>query len=250
MYEQVSVNLLRQFDPLALSPLIRDRSYYYHVLKRLLDIIIAALLLIILSPVMALIAILIVVDSRGPIIFAQERVGARRWFRDGFSYWQQTVFTCYKFRSMTHDADQSIHQAFTKAFIHNDHKSMAALQGGDTETRKLVHDPRVTRIGRILRKTSLDELPQLWNVLKGDMSLVGPRPPIPYEVEEYKPWHRQRLKTKPGLTGLWQITARSSTDFDEMVKLDIRYIERQSLWLDLNILLKTPLVVLSGKGAV
>jgi lipopolysaccharide/colanic/teichoic acid biosynthesis glycosyltransferase len=249
MYEQVSLNLLRKFDPFALSPLIRDRAYY-PFFKRVLDVTVAALALVVLSPVLALIAVLIVLDSPGPIIFAQKRVGARRWTRDGFSYWQQISFTCYKFRSMFRDADQSVHQAFTNAFIHNDHKNMAALQGEDIQIRKLVHDPRVTRLGRFLRRSSLDELPQLWNVLKGDMSLVGPRPPIPYEVDEYEPWHRRRLETKPGLTGLWQVTARSSADFDEAVRLDIEYIERQSLWLDLKILLKTPLAVLSSKGAV
>lgn len=249
MYEQAGPNLFRQFDPLALRPLVRDRAYYYLV-KRVLDLTVATLALVILLPVMALIAVLIVLDSPGPIIFAQRRVGARRRTYRGFSYWQQTIFTCYKFRSMFQDADQSVHHSFVSAFIHNDHKRMAALQGEDVQTRKLVHDPRVTRLGRFLRKSSLDELPQLWNVLKGDISLVGPRPPIPYEVNEYEPWHRQRLETQPGLTGLWQVTARSSADFDEMVRLDIQYIERQSLWLDLNILLKTPLVVLLGKGAV
>ncbi len=110
-------------------------------------------------------------------------------------------------------------------------------------------DNRLTRLGRWLRETSLDELPQLWNVLKGDMSLVGPRPPLPYEVEMYEPWHCQRLAARPGITGLWQVTARSSADFDEMVQLDINYIQHQSLWLDLKILLKTPIAVLSGKGA-
>jgi lipopolysaccharide/colanic/teichoic acid biosynthesis glycosyltransferase len=114
---------------------------------------------------------------------------------------------------------------------------------------KLVHDPRVTRLGRFLRKTSLDELPQLWNVLKGDMSLVGPRPSIPYEVELYEPWQRRRLETLPGITGLWQATARSASSFEESVKMDIWYIDHQSLWLDLKILLLTPLAVLSSRGA-
>jgi lipopolysaccharide/colanic/teichoic acid biosynthesis glycosyltransferase len=125
---------------------------------------------------------------------------------------------------------------------------MAALQGGDTEVRKLVNDPRVTRVGRFLRKISLDELPQLWNVLKGDMSLVGPRPPIPYEVQEYTPRQRRRLETIQGLTGWWQVTARSAAAFDKMVDLDIWYIEHQSFWLDLRILLSTPLVLVLGRG--
>jgi lipopolysaccharide/colanic/teichoic acid biosynthesis glycosyltransferase len=249
VYQQVSLNLLQQFDPLALSPLVRDRTYY-HFFKRVLDLVVATLALVILSPVMALIAVLVVLDSPGPIIFAQKRVGSRRWSRDGFSYWRQTVFTCYKFRSMVQDADPALHCAFFQAFIRNDHTSMVALQGEDTQICKLVHDPRVTRLGRFLRRSSLDELPQLWNVLKGEMSLVGPRPPIPYEVDEYEPWHRRRLETKPGLTGLWQVTNRSAAEFDEMVRLDIRYVEHQSFWLDLKILLKTPLAVLSSKGAM
>jgi len=131
-----------------------------------------------------------------------------------------------------------------------DKQRMADLQGGETQIRKLTHDPRITHLGRILRISSLDETPQFWNVLKGDMSLVGPRPAIPYEVEMYKPWYRRRLETKPGITGLWQVTARCSADFEESVRLDIHYIEEQSLWLDIKILLKTPLAVISCKGAV
>jgi lipopolysaccharide/colanic/teichoic acid biosynthesis glycosyltransferase len=151
---------------------------------------------------------------------------------------------------MYQDAESEMHRAYIQAFIHNDQQGMSELQNGDTEVRKLVDDPRITPLGRFLRKSSLDELPQLWNVFKGDMSLVGPRPPIPYEVEMYEPQHCRRLGTKPGITGLWQVTARSSADFDEMVSLDVEYIEHQSLWLDLKILLQTPMVVLRGKGAV
>lgn len=279
MRQQISLDLVRRFDPLAVSPLTGDRAAYYF-LKRALDVTVAALALVILSPLMALIGLLIVLGSGWPAVFAQERVGPRRWTRGGFAYWRRTSFTCYKFRTMVQNADPHVHRAFVQAFIRNDREGMAAVQrlcgeassgpdsafaqafvrgdGGGTAAAqreesqlcKLVHDPRVTRLGRFLRRSSLDELPQLWNVLRGDMSLVGPRPPIPYEVDEYEPWHRQRLKTKPGLTGLWQVTARSSADFDEMVRLDIQYIEHQSLWLDLKILLKTPRAVLSGKGAV
>jgi lipopolysaccharide/colanic/teichoic acid biosynthesis glycosyltransferase len=245
---QIGVDLLRRFDPLALSPLTRDRAAY-HFLKRALDLTVATLALLVLCPVMALAAVLIILDSGWPVIFAQQRIGALRWTREGFAYWRRSTFTCYKFRSMAKGANPSRHQAFATAFIRNDHQTMAAVQGNDNGIHKLVDDPRVTRVGRFLRKSSLDELPQLWNVLKGDMSLVGPRPPISYEVDEYKPWHWQRLQTQPGLTGLWQVTARSSAEFDEMVELDIQYIKRQSFWLDLKILLKTPLVVLSGKGA-
>jgi len=151
---------------------------------------------------------------------------------------------------MVCNADSSLHKSYIKALINNDCKSMAALQGEYTKIRKLTHDPRVTRLGKILRKSSIDEIPQFFNVLKGEMSLVGPRPAIPYEVEMYKPWHYRRLETKPGITGLWQVTARCTADFDEIISLDIQYVDQQSFWLDLKILIKTPLAVLSCKGAV
>jgi lipopolysaccharide/colanic/teichoic acid biosynthesis glycosyltransferase len=223
---------------------------FHFACKRLLDILVAGIALVILSPVMLVIAILVVLDSPGPAIFKQERVGSRRRTDDQREAWEVSTFTFYKFRTMYRDTDADLHRTFFQAFIHNDRTGMVALQGEDTQVRKLVHDPRVTRVGRFLRKSSLDELPQLWNVLKGEMSLVGPRPPVPYEVDMYEPWHHRRLETKPGLTGLWQVTARSSADFDEMVRLDIQYIERQSFWLDLKILLKTPVAVLSSKGAM
>lgn len=246
--------------------------------KRSLDILIAAVLLVLLAPLMLVIAVLVALDSPGPALFAQERVGAR-WKRKGTGrLWELSTFTVYKFRSMREDADAELHRAFVKAFIRQDHEGMQQIQnkcdkltperrgvfllaflsgrGDNANTRtsgdpirKLVHDPRVTRMGRVLRRTSLDELPQLWNVFIGDMSLVGPRPAIPYEVEEYKPWHHRRMQAKPGLTGLWQVEGRSSVDFDEMVRLDIAYAQQQSFWLDLKILLKTPWAVLRGKGA-
>jgi lipopolysaccharide/colanic/teichoic acid biosynthesis glycosyltransferase len=150
---------------------------------------------------------------------------------------------------MKTDADPSIHQAYVKALIENDEAKMSALQGAPSQPRKLVNDSRITRPGKFLRKSSLDELPQLWNVLLGDMSLVGPRPAIPYEVEMYKSWHLKRLEARPGLTGLQQIMARSTADFDQQVQLDIEYIDNQSLWLDVKIILKTPLVIISTTGA-
>jgi len=244
MYQEVSLSLLRKFDPLALSPLARDRAYYYSF-KHVLDLTMAFLALVILLPLMVLIAVLIVIDSPGPIIFAQKRVGARRWVRDGYSYWQQTIFTFYKFRSMVSYADSSLHQAFIAAFVNG---RVEMLNPSSAEF-KLTQDPRVTRIGRILRKTSLDELPQLVNVLKGDMSLVGPRPALPYEVELYQEWHRCRLQALPGITGWWQVMGRSRVTFDEMVRMDRHYIEHQSLGLDLKILFRTPWAVISGRGA-
>lgn len=150
---------------------------------------------------------------------------------------------------MIQGADPALHRNYVSAFINNDCDNMKEVQGKDTDAYKLVEDPRITRLGRFLRKSSLDELPQFWNVMKGDMSLVGPRPPLPYEVECYETWHLQRLQGKPGLTGLWQVTARCSCDFDEAVKLDIEYLQHRSLWLDIKIMVKTPFEVLSGRGA-
>ena len=249
MQREISFDLLRELDPQALRPIAEGRTIYYFS-KRVLDLILAVPALLCLSPLLAVIAILIKLKSPGPVLFVQERVGVKRKTRHHITYWQQVIFRVYKFRTMVSNADPSLHQAYVKALIDNDGKGMAQLQGKDTQIRKLVHDPRITRLGRILRKTSLDELPQLWNVIKGEMSLVGPRPAIPYEVEMYKPWHRRRLEAKPGMTGLWQVTARSSADFEEIIRLDIQYVEQQSFWLDLKILFKTPLVVISCKGAV
>jgi len=248
MQQEVSFDILRELDPFALYPVIKNRVIYYAA-KRILDLILAVLIIFMLLPVMAVIAIVIKLDTPGPAFFVQERVGVRRRTSKGISYWQQVTFRCNKFRTMVCNADPSIHRAYVKALINNDGKKMAVLQGQPTQITKLVNDPRVTRLGRFLRKSSLDELPQLFNVLKGEMSLVGPRPAIPYELEHYQAWHYRRLEAKPGMTGLWQVTARSSASFDEIIRLDIQYIEKQSFWLDLKIILKTPLVVLSCRGA-
>jgi len=186
------------------------------------------------SVVLLVCAIAIRLDSRGPVFFRQRRVGERG-----------RPFTMVKFRTMRVDADQTAHRDYAASFI----RGRASRQGADGEqVFKLVRDNRVTRVGRWLRRTSLDELPQLWNVLKGEMSLVGPRPPIPYEVEHYQPSHRQRLAVTPGMTGLWQVRGRSNTTFEEMVALDLEYIRRRSLLLDLRILLATIPAVLSTRG--
>jgi lipopolysaccharide/colanic/teichoic acid biosynthesis glycosyltransferase len=235
-------------DPNILQ-LVEDRKVPYYFVKRLMDIVITSLLLVILSPLLLLICMAILIYSPGPIFFLQERVGARRVLRGKNTYWRKETFFCYKFRTMKVNADSSIHQAYVQALIQNDTEKMSALQGEATEVRKLVKDPRVTRPGKLLRKLSLDELPQFWNVLRGDMSLVGPRPAIPYEVVMYKPWHNHRLQAQPGITGLQQVTARSAEDFDQQVRLDIDYIENQSIWLDIMIILKTPFVILSTRGA-
>jgi lipopolysaccharide/colanic/teichoic acid biosynthesis glycosyltransferase len=181
---------------------------------------------------MLAIALAVKLTSPGPILFRQKRIG-----RCG------VPFTFLKFRTMYQGNDVKMHQEFVTRFIRGE------LVPVSTHF-KLTSDPRVTRLGVVLRKTSLDELPQFLNVLLGDMSLVGPRPPIPYELESYQLWHRRRVTdVKPGITGLWQVTGRSRVTFDEMVRLDLRYARSWSLWLDLRILLVTPRAVLSGTGA-
>lgn len=226
---------------------IRKSLYYFS--KRAIDILVAFIALVLLSPLMLLIAILIRLDSPGPALFVQHRVGGKREALNGKMSWKQILFPCYKFRSMTQNANPSIHQAYIKALIEIDEPGQPSLQNGNKVIKKLTCDDRITRLGRILRCTSLDELPQFWNVLVGDMSLVGPRPAIPYEIEMYKPWYHRRLDAKPGLTGLWQVSGRSRLGYDEMMNLDIKYVEEQSFKMDLMIILKTPLVILSRKGA-
>lgn len=224
----------------------------YFLYKRIVDVFVCTLTLLFCLPLFFAIALMIKLDSPGPILFRQKRVGVKTSLRNGRLVTQNYLFSMYKFRTMYHNASDDRHRKFIKAYIDNNHKEMAKLQNGElngSNQYKLVGDPRITRAGAFLRKTSLDELPQILNVLQGHMSLVGPRPAIPYEVEIYEPWHRKRLQSTPGITGLWQITARSSTSFDEMVRLDIQYTEIRTLKLDLLILLKTPLEVIKGEGA-
>jgi lipopolysaccharide/colanic/teichoic acid biosynthesis glycosyltransferase len=248
MQGDVKLNILQETDRLDIRPVAESRIIYY-TSKRILDIVVSLIALILLFPITSLAAIIIKLDSPGPIIFKQERVGSRRIIHNHKTYWQKVTFLCYKFRTMVCDADPSLHKSYIKALINDDCQGMSDLQGENTNIRKLSHDPRITRIGRILRKCSIDEIPQFTNVIKGEMSLVGPRPAIAYEVEMYKPWHYRRLEAKPGITGLWQVTARSTASFDEMINLDIQYINQQSFWLDLLIILRTPIAVISCKGA-
>ena len=156
----------------------------------------------------------------------------------------------YKFRTMCHSADPEIHRQYVQRFMQNQTPDGLSLDGPNPPIFKLAQDPRVTRVGRLLRRTSLDELPQLINVLKGEMSLIGPRPALPYEVQEYQAWHKARLAALPGITGWWQVKGRSRVPFDEMVRMDIYYVEHRSLRLDLRILLLTPWAVISGEGAM
>jgi len=217
-----------------------NRRLYFWI-KRLLDIIISFILLILLSPILLLIALLIKLDSPGPVIFVQER-GGYDWVSR-----RQRTFMFYKFRSMYHNCDQSVHQEYVREWIRGEKRAKSS--SNHAKLAKVTNDRRVTRVGRILRKTSLDELPQLWNVLRGEMSLVGPRPVPLYEVAAYETWHKQRLEATPGITGLWQVKGRGRATPDEMARLDIEYINRQSLWLDLEILLLTIPAVISGGGA-
>lgn len=229
---------------------VTDNTRYY-LLKRLMDIAVAGTMLLVLSPVLLVVALLVKFTSEGPIIFSQERVGAkRRYGEDGTAYWEETRFRIHKFRTMFQNCDARLHQAYVQALIQNDRAGMAALQGTDTNVRKLTRDPRITRVGHFLRKSSLDELPQLWNIIKGDMTLIGPRPCLAYERDMYTPWHCQRLHGTPGLTGWWQVKARSSADFGEMVAMDVWYLQQQSIVLDIRILLMTPFAVLASRGAM
>jgi len=215
------------------------RKHIPTVLKRGMDILGSGMLLLILSPLLALIALAIKMSSQGPVIFEQERLGQ-------FG----SRFKCLKFRTMYANNDPKIHREYVRSFIAGKAEKQKT---GDVEPviYKIKKDPRVTPIGKFLRKTSLDELPQFLNVLRGDMSLVGPRPPVPYEFEVYDFWHRRRvLEVRPGVTGLWQVSGRSRTCFDDMVRLDLRYAQRWSLWLDLKILLATPRAVFTGEGAL
>jgi lipopolysaccharide/colanic/teichoic acid biosynthesis glycosyltransferase len=201
---------------------------------RALDIVGAAVLLALLAPLLAVIATIIRFDSPGPVLFRQRRVG-----RD------TEPFTVNKFRTMHDGAPHDRHREFVLGLIKDEHRQR------DTPGPhfKMTEDERVTRFGRALRRSSLDELPQLWNVLRGEMSLVGPRPPIPYEVEHYPPHWFARFAVKPGVTGLWQVNGRSEVTLEEMVRLDVEYTHRRSLWFNLSILARTVPAVLSGRGA-
>lgn len=210
------------------------------IIKRILDITGSLTGLILFAPLFIVISLIVKFTSPGPVFFKQERIG------EGGK-----KFTFLKFRSMYVNSDHAIHKEYIKKLI-KEQKSYSEEKGEKqlSAIYKIKDDPRVTPIGRFLRKTSLDELPQFINVLKGEMSLVGPRPPIPYEIENYNPWHRRRImEVKPGITGLWQVYGRSSTTFNEMVRLDLRYVREWSIWLDLKILVQTPYVVFVGKGA-
>ena len=230
--------LLERYGNLDHSPL-RHRLRFYlkrigwlgvvkgsYLVKRALDVVASAILLVLLMPVFLAVAVAIHLEDPGPILFKQTRVG--RW---------GSLFTMWKFRSMYTDAEER----------KKDLMAQNEMQGG--VIFKMKDDPRVTKVGRVIRKTSIDELPQLWNVLKGEMSLVGPRPPVPQEVNEYSLSDRRRLEVIPGITCIWQVSGRSDIPFDQQVELDVEYIESQSFWTDVKILLKTVPALLFGTGA-
>ena len=203
----------------------KRKHLIYNGIKRFFDVILSAFAIGVLLPLLLIVSIAVKLDSTGPAIYMQKRAGKGR-----------TSFTMYKFRSMCEDADQL-------------RENLQDQNECDGPVFKIVRDPRVTRVGKFLRKTSLDELPQLFNIIKGDMSIVGPRPPLLSEVEQYTPYQMHRLDTKPGLTCYWQISGRSNIGFEKWVELDMKYIEERSLWTDLKIILKTVPAVLFERGA-
>lgn len=221
-----------------------ESSVINHYMIRFLDLTITILGLVVLWPLFPLLALLVKLDSSGPALFVQKRVGSQLRIVEGKPVWVVCNFNMYKFRSMYYKADQSLHQQHIKAF------AQGTLQASSASNPfKLANDPRITRMGRILRKTSLDELPQIINVLKGEMSLVGPRPVPEYEVAEYQEHHFERLAAKPGLTGSWQLNGRSRVTFEEMIQMDIEYVRHQSVGEYLRILFLTIPAVLFGWGA-
>ncbi|MGZ3581605.1 MAG: sugar transferase [Ktedonobacterales bacterium] len=260
---------LPQADGVASAPPLRELPQSYRIAKRTLDLIVSATILMLLSPLLGVVALIIKLTSPGPALFSQQRVGEGG-----------RIFTMYKFRSMYSDADHSLHQIAYTHFVQGKGgngkvtKESLALAGWSHATsdmdddavevipmkqrgwlrlrlhrlRPLLHaaDPRITPVGALIRITSIDELPQLYNVLIGDMTLVGPRPPIPYEVRLYQHKHLQRLTVRPGVTGIWQIYGRNKVPFEQMVDMDLEYIQRRSFWLDLKLILITaPAVLLS-----
>jgi lipopolysaccharide/colanic/teichoic acid biosynthesis glycosyltransferase len=209
---------------------VRRRDMVYGATKRAFDLVAALTLLVILLPVLAVVSLAVCLDTGFPVLYRQQRVG-----RHG------RPFTVVKFRSMRADADPTPHLIFVTSLLRE--------AAGNCAIYKVAADPRITRVGALLRRTSLDELPQLWNVLRGDMSLVGPRPDVPYAVAEYADWMRRRLVVKPGITGLWQVSGRSRVSLHDMYRLDLSYVSEASLLLDLRILIQTVPVVLRRDGA-
>ena len=202
-----------------------ESRLFYHICKRIMDVVCSAAALAVLSPIFLAVAVATKLEDKGPVIFTQNRTG-----KDG------KVFRMYKFRSMYVDAEKR-------------RSELLARNEADGPLFKIADDPRVTKVGRFIRRTSIDELPQLVNILKGEMSIVGPRPLVTYEQNQCTEYQAQRLLVKPGLTCIWQVSGRSDTSFDELIEMDLEYIRNQSLWLDIKLILKTVVVVFTHKGA-
>jgi len=204
---------------------IDKQKTIYRVVKRIMDVLCSVLAMIVLLPVFLITAVAIWIEDGGPVIYSQERNGING-----------KVFRMYKFRSMCRDAEKL-------------HKNLLKSNEADGPVFKMKRDPRVTKVGRILRRTSIDELPQLINILRGDMSIVGPRPIVTYETERFNDYQKQRMAVKPGLTCYWQCRGRNDIPFDEWIELDLKYIKDECFWVDLKIVFKTVGIVLSGRGA-
>jgi lipopolysaccharide/colanic/teichoic acid biosynthesis glycosyltransferase len=226
-------------DTVGLIPMVGRRGSNVeglnYLVKRIFDVVCASLILIVAMPIIALASLAIFIFDGRPIFFRQQRIGA-----------QGRRFEMLKLRTMKTSTADSVHRQYVQRWISDGRNANADGNGGTVF--KLANDSRVTSVGRILRKFSLDELPQLFNVVRGDMSLIGPRPALPYEVEHYQDWHRRRLEGLPGITGLWQVSGRNQVSFDEMVKLDVQYLEDWSLTTDIQILFRTIPVLLRGEG--
>ncbi len=231
--EEHSSEAGRKSDILILPPAVVPRSRRSYAFKRVFDFFVALIGLAILAPFMVIIAVIVRLDSPGWPIFAQKRVGEGG-----------VLFTCYKFRSMRSDSDDRIHREMAAKFLQGE----TVDEENGQKLYKMARDPRVTHVGHLLRATSLDELPQLVNVLRGEMSLVGPRPALSYEVEQYRYRHRYRLLVKPGITGIWQVYGRSIVDFETLVSMDLHYVTDGTMWLDLKLILLTFLVIFKRSG--
>jgi exopolysaccharide biosynthesis polyprenyl glycosylphosphotransferase len=228
-------NIFRSNDFSVAETASLSGKRYMYIVKRVFDLVVSFLVLAVFSPIYLIVAAAIKLDSEGPVVFKQKRIGKN-----------EKPFIFYKFRSMHVDNDNSLHREYVTRLIQGDKADDLRSENGSF---KIAKDPRVTRVGYFLRSLSLDELPQIINVIKGDMSLVGPRPPLEYEVSLYSAHHKRRLEVLPGLTGWWQVNGRTEKNFEEMVNLDLFYIDNWSLGLDLKILLLTVPAVLSRKGA-
>jgi lipopolysaccharide/colanic/teichoic acid biosynthesis glycosyltransferase len=228
--------------PLTIDELTRPRHTRFERLERTIDVVAAVALLVLTAPLMAIVALLVKVDSPGPALYRGRRIGL-----------SGRPFTVLKFRSMRTDTDDELHRRYVLGLLRDEkavHQPTSAIAEDDNVVAfKLHDDPRVTRVGRWIRATTLDELPQLVNVLRGEMSLVGPRPEVPYALEGYEPWQHERFSVRPGLTGLWQVSGRGDLSPTEMLALDVEYARRRSLRLDLAIMARTIPAVLRRKGA-